>query len=378
MSDTSGADARTEQPTERRLEKAREEGSIVRAHGAAGTAVLLAGACVLLAGGGRMAELLKLSLGAGLDLAPDYMRDPDRLLAATARVVRPGLTALAPFLLLMVVVAFVADAVVGGWVISSRPLMPNMSRINPLSGFRRLFSQAALAEIVKALLKFMVVAGVAAWLIAGRLHGFLHVGADTWPGAVQDAAGLIETIFLILAACLAAVSLLEVPYQLHAFRGELKMSRQEIKDEQRELDGSPQTRRRIRGLRLRLARMRMMTEVPKADVVIINPEHYAAALRYREGGMAAPRLVAKGTGMVALRIRTVAGEHGVPVVEVPPLARSICRFVELGDEIPVGLYGAVAEVLAYVYRLRTARQAGQPLPGMPEDGRFDPPTDYVV
>src|SRR4029077_18947656 len=133
------------------------------------------------------------------------------------------------------------------------------------------------------------------------------------------------------------------------------MSREDIKDEQREQEGSPQTRRRIRSLRLKLARGRMMSEVPKSDVVLIHPEHFAAALSYREERMRAPRLIAKGTGLIALRIRAVAEEHGIAVVEAPPLARSINRFVDLGDEIPVGLYRAVAEVLAYVYRLKAAR-----------------------
>jgi flagellar biosynthetic protein FlhB len=154
------------------------------------------------------------------------------------------------------------------------------------------------------------------------------------------------------------------------------MSRQEMKDEHRDQEGSPQTKRRIRGLRLKLARARMMSEVPKADVVVVNPEHFAAALSYREDRMRAPRLVAKGAGLIALRIRAVAEEHDVAVVEAPPLARSINRFVELGDEIPVGLYRAVAEILAYVYRLRVARGGGEPAPPLPQDGRFEPPAEF--
>jgi len=156
------------------------------------------------------------------------------------------------------------------------------------------------------------------------------------------------------------------------------MTRQDVKDEMRELDGSPQTKRRIRALRRRLARMRMVMEIPKADVIVTNPEHYAAALSYREGRMRAPRLVAKGTGLVALRIREIAAEHGVPLIEAPPLARAICRFVDLDDEIPPGLYPAVAEVLAYVYRLRLARQGRRAPPPMPQDGRFEPPPEFAA
>jgi flagellar biosynthetic protein FlhB len=144
----------------------------------------------------------------------------------------------------------------------------------------------------------------------------------------------------------------------------------------RELDGSPQTRRRIRGLRIKMARMRMMAEVPKADVILVNPEHFAAALSYNENTMRAPRLVAKGTGLIALRIREVAAEHNVPIIEAPPLTRALCRFVELGDEIPTGLYGVIAEVLAYVYRLKLARDTGSSTPEPPQDGRFEPPAEF--
>jgi flagellar biosynthetic protein FlhB len=259
--------------------------------------------------------------------------------------------------------------------VSAKPITPDFTRIDPLKGFGRLFSKAALAEIVKALVKFVVVGAIAAWLVKRWLVDFLHVAAETWPAAPRHVATLSGEVFLILAGSLAAVTLFEVPYQLWQHRDQLKMSRQDLKDEVRDQEGSPQTKRRIRGLRVKMARARMMSEVPKADAVVVNPEHFAAALSYREDRMRAPRLVAKGTGLVALRIRAVAEEHGVPVIEAPPLARSINRFVDLGDEVPAGLYGAVAEVLAYVYRLKAARHEGLPAPPLPADSRFAPPAD---
>jgi flagellar biosynthetic protein FlhB len=266
---------------------------------------------------------------------------------------------------------------IGGWVLSGRPLTPDFSRLDPIKGFQRLFSRTAFVEIVKALVKFAAVGATAFWLIRAWSPAFLRVAAETWPRAVDDAALLWSRIFLILAASLVGVAILEVPYQVWAHRDRLRMTRQDIKDEMREVDGSPQTKRRIRLLRRRFARMRMAMEVPGADVVIANPEHYAAALHYREGKVRAPRLVAKGTGLVALRIREIAVEHGVPVIEAPPLARAICRFVELEDEIPTGLYAPVAEVLAYVYRLRAARDTGKPEPPLPQQQRFEPPVEFV-
>jgi flagellar biosynthesis protein FlhB len=375
MTDTSGGDARTEQATPRRLERAREEGSVVRAHSLAGAAVVIAGAGLVSVAGAKLADLLENSLRLGLAVEPENIRETSRLLATAGSITWPGVMILAPFLLLLAVVAFAADLLVGGWIVTTKPLAPDWSRISPAKGFGRLFSRAALAEIVKALVKFAVVGAVAGWLMRGWLGDFLHVAAETWPYAARNVGALSSEVFLILAASIAVVTGFEVPYQLWQHRDQLKMSRQEVKDEQRDQEGSPQTRRRIRSLRIKMARARMMSEVPKADVVVVNPEHFAAALRYDEHRMRAPRLVAKGTALVALRIRSVAEEHGVPVIEAPPLARSINRFVDLGSEIPVGLYGAVAEVLAYVYRLKAARSEGTTAPPLPDDGRFEPPAE---
>lgn len=376
MSETYSAEARTEQATARRLQRAREEGSVVRAHAVAGAAVLIAGAGMLALAGGRLIDLLGSSLRFGLALQPETMREPSRLAAAVVQVAWPAVTILVPFMLVLAGVGLVADLAIGGWIVSARPITPDFTRIDPLKGCGRLFSRAALAEIVKALVKFVVVGALAFWLMRSWAADFLHIAAESWPYAPRHVAALATEAFVILAAALAVVTVLEVPYQLWQHRDQLKMSRQELKDEQKEQEGSPQTRRRIRGLRLKLARARMMAEVPKADVVVVNPEHFAAALSYREDRMRAPRLVAKGSGLIALRIRSVAEEAGVPVVEAPPLARSINRFVDLGDEIPVGLYRAVAEVLAYVYRLKAARAGGAPIPPLPQDGRFAPPAEF--
>jgi flagellar biosynthetic protein FlhB len=378
MTDSYGAEGKTEQPTSRRLEKARAEGSVVRAHGVAAGTILLTGAVALSLGGAKFVELLELSLRRGLSLEPDAVHEPARLLIAVSRVVTPGLDIVAPFLILMGVVGFVADIIVGGWTFSTKPLGADFSRIDPLRGLARLFSRGALVELFKSLAKFAVLCAIVIWLIRSWGPAFLHAAAETWPYAADHAALLWNRIFLILSASLVSVAALEVPYQIWAHRDRLKMTRQEIKDEMRELDGSPQTKRRIKVLRRKLARMRMAMEIPKADVVVTNPEHYAAALRYQEGKMRAPRLVAKGTGLVALRIREIAAEHGVPMVEAPPLARAICRFVELDDEIPTDLYSAVAEVLAYVYRLRAAKEAGGPVPAVPQDRSFEPPPEFAV
>lgn len=368
---------RTEQPTPRRLEKAREAGEVVRAHGGAAAAVLIAGAVALAAFGAHFANRLELTLRLGLVANPRDLATPERFLAAAGRIIGPGLGATASFLVFLAAVGFLADILVGGWVLSTRPLVPDPSRINPLLGLKKLFSRTGGVEIVKALIKLLVVTAIAVVLLRDWAGGFVQLAAAAWPQALRQAVLLLSRMFVILAAVLLALAALEVPYQLWDHRDRLKMTRQEVKDESRELDGSPQTKRRIRTLRRRLARMRMMTEAAKADVVVTNPDHYAAALSYSAGAMRAPRLVAKGTGLVALRIRAVAREHEVAIVEAAPLARAICRWVELGDEIPVGLYPPVAEVLAYVHRLRIARASGGPAPP-PQRQRFEPPPEFAA
>jgi flagellar biosynthetic protein FlhB len=371
-------DGKTEQPTARRLERARDEGTVVRAHGAAAAGVVMAGAIALSWGGALFLNRLELSLRLGLSADPAAVRDRARLLAAAGPIVAPGLKAILALAVVLIAAALFANLAVGGWIFSAQPLVPDPSRISPIAGLRRLLSRDAGAEMLKALVKFVAIAAIAAWLIRSWAPAFVLLAAESWPHALQHAAVLWTWMFLSLAAGLAGISVLEIPYELWSHRNRLKMTRQELRDELRDLEGSPQTKRRIKTLRLRFARMRMMAEVPRADVVVVNPEHYAAALRYREGEMRAPRLVAKGTGLVALRIREIARDHGVPIIEAARLARAICRFVELEDEIPTSLYPPVAEVLAYVYRLRLARETGAPPPPLPQDGRFEAPGEFAV
>jgi flagellar biosynthesis protein FlhB len=342
----------------------------------AAAAVVVAGAAMLVFGGGTLLHALEIGLRRGLSPPNSLLDGGAGLLAAAAGVATPGLEAALAFVGALAAVGLLADILVGGVNFSLQPLTPNFSRLNPFSGLARLFSRTALGELVKAVIKFVVVGAVAVLLIRARVADFIAAAAATWPGAAALAVSLIARIFLLLAALLMALAALEVPYQVWSHRNRLRMTRQEVKDEMRELDGSPQTKRRIALLRRRRARARMASEVPKADVVVTNPEHYAAALQYRADSMRAPRLVAKGTGLVALRIREIAIEHEVAIIEAPPLARAICRHVELDDEIPPGLYPPVAEILAHVYRLRAAAAAGRP-PPEPQPHRFEPPAEFA-
>ncbi|MGH6989192.1 MAG: flagellar biosynthesis protein FlhB [Stellaceae bacterium] len=375
MSDTSNED-KTEQPTRRRLEKAREEGTVVRAQSLPGAAIMVTAALFLSMDGGALLRAMERAMFAGLRLDPATMRDPALAMARAWRVLAPPVEATAALLLLLFVIGFVSNLAIGGWVFSPKLLMPDTQRISPLAGLKRLFSHEGLAELLKSVAKVVVIGGVTYWVLRDSAASLVDLSRESLPAATVNLADFMTRTLLMLAAALALVAALEVPYQLWSHQGRLRMTRQEVRDEMRDVEVNPHIKQRLRTLRRRMARMRMMTEVPRADVVITNPQHYAAALRYQEGTMRAPRLVAKGSGLIAQRIRELADEHGVPIIEAPPLARAICRYVELEDEIPVGLYRAVAEVLAYLYRLRLARDTGRPAPPPPRDGRFEPPEEF--
>jgi flagellar biosynthetic protein FlhB len=257
-------------------------------------------------------------------------------------------------------------------------ITPDFSRLNPIRGFMRLWSREALVELLKSVAKLAVVAVIVYWWLSGEARAVVDLARDGWPGSLSRMTGLIANVFLIASFAVFVVSLFDVPYRIWSHRQDLRMSREERREEAREVEGNPHTKRRLRMAFRKLARMRMMTQVPSADVVLINPLHVSVALRYVEGSSRPPKLVAKGVGLVALHIREVAKANGVPLVEAPPLARALNRFVEIEDEIPVPLYRAVAEVLAFVYRLRAARDAGKPDIPVPQDGLFDPPEGLRV
>ena len=377
MADDQASENKTEEPTGRRLSKAREEGSIARSRELPSAIMLMTGAAIVFWGGTVAASLLERMVATGLRIDPLLGRDPARLLAGAWVVVKPALAVVIVFGGGIAVIGTLSALLVGGLVFSWRPVMPDLARLDPIQGFARLWSREVLVEIVKSVIKLLGVAAVAYWWLRGAARNFADLARAGWPGGLWQAGSLLGQLFLLTSISLAIVVLLEVPYRIWSHRQDLRMSRQELRDEAREVEGNPQTKRRVKQMRRKVARARMMSQVPKANVVLTNPTHVSVALQYQQGTMRAPRLVAKGAGLVALRIREVAAEHDVPIVEAPPLARSLHRYVEMEDEVPAALYRAVAEVLAFVYRLRAARAAGKPEP-VASSANFDPPAELRV
>lgn len=358
---------RTEPASPRRLEQAREQGQVARSlELTTFLMVMIPGVLLLTAGAGIVDGLQTLVRHA---LAPDraVMLDPAAALAQLRDLFAHALLVIAPLLGASLLVALVAPMLLSGWLFSPQALEPRASRMSPLAWVSRTFSWQGAIELAKAVLKTVLLGGVLVAVLWDQAETFALLAAQPLPSALVDMVGLLRAAFVAVMLVLLLVVVIDVPFQLWQHAKQLRMTREEVRKEARETEGSPELRGRIRQLQREMARRRMMAEVPRADVVVTNPTHYAVALRYQEGRMRAPEVVAKGAREVAERILETAREHSVPVLQAPPLARALHRHAELGEAVPAALYGAVAEVLAWVYQLRLARDYGVAAPARPEE-----------
>jgi flagellar biosynthesis protein FlhB len=269
--------------------------------------------------------------------------------------------------LLLMLVALVSPLLIGGWMFSTKALMPNFGRMNPMSGIGNIISTRSLVELGKAIIKAVVIGSIA-WIVAkSQIDSVLMLAVEPLSTSGAHLGHILLTSFIAIASGLVLIAAVDVPYQMWHYANKLKMTREEVRQEAKESDGNPEIKAKIRQQQREMARRRMMAEVPTADVVVTNPTHFAVALKYTDGQMRAPKVVAKGADAVAAKIRELAQENKVPLLEAPPLARALYRHAELGDEIPEALYTAVAEVLAYVFQLRAYGKNGGVRPQAPRD-----------
>jgi flagellar biosynthetic protein FlhB len=369
---------RTEPASPRRLEQARERGQVPRSPELSTFAVLLAAGGGMVMMGDALVDSLEMITRAGLTLDRASAFDTAALTVRLYEGAAAALVGFAPLFLLVLLVAVVAPMLVSGWLFTFQALQPDFSRLNPITGLKRILSWNGAIQLGKALLKTIVVGGVAAWVVwAERAEIVSLVGAPVEPGLVH-LGGLLGRTFLVIAGAFALIVVVDVPFQIWDHHRQLRMTKEEVRRELKETEGDPQIKARIRSLQREAARRRMMAEVPKADVVVTNPDHYAVALRYTEATMRAPRVVAMGALLVAERIVALARDNGVPVLRAPPLARALFAHAEIGQEIPGALYNAVAEVLAWVYQLRRFEAGGGERPvepaALPVPAGLDPGT----
>ena len=351
MAEDSDAE-RTEPASEKRLRQAREDGDIPRSREVATFTVLMtAGAGLWMMGGGIVTKLSTV-LERGLSLDREQVYNPNVLIERILADVAGVLLACLPLAGSVMLMMLASPMLIGGWNFSAKAFTPNFGKLNPMRGLGNMVSTNALVELLKAVAKTLLVGAVAWFVVMSQKDAVIGLVVEPFGTAAPHLGGLLAKAFLTMVGALGAIAILDGPYQMWHYADKLKMTRQEVIQESKESDGNPQIKGKIRQMQRQMAQKRMMANVPTADVVVTNPTHFAVALKYGEGQRGAPRVVAKGTDEVAARIREIAKENKVTLLEAPALARALYKHTDIDDEIPEALYSAVAEVLAYVYQLR--------------------------
>jgi len=357
---------KTEAASSRRLEQAREEGQVPRSREVGAFLILFVSACAFWFLGPWMVQRASSIVRRGLILDEALTRDPQAMVLRFSDLSFDALLSFAPFIFLLVLASLAAPFLLGSWNFSMKALTPDLGRLDPISGLSRLISWSGLLELVKAVAKALLVGGVAAWVMWRERNDIFALFAQSIEVALSSAGHLLSYSFLIIVLAMLLIVAIDVPFQLWQYHDKLKMSKEEVKQEGKEMEGNPEVKGRIRQLQRQAARRRMMGAVPTADVIVTNPTHFAVALAYKSG-MGAPKVLAKGMGEIAQKIREIGSINGVPMLEAPPLARALYRHAEIDQEIPSALYAAVAEVLAYVYQLANWRQVGGNYPIPPRE-----------
>jgi len=360
MSENESAGEKTEQPTEKRLKDAREQGNIPRSRELATAAVFIAGVAALLTLSGGMARGAQDWMRFALSPEQALRNDPFAMFGHFGDLILRGMWVILPLVIICLLAGFIGPVLMGGLRWSAKSMAPDFKRMNPLSGMKRLYGPEAIAEFIKSLLRVAfvgVAAGIVLWQGMHQLRGLLRQSLES---AIVNGLGFTLKLMLATGLAMGLLAAFDAPYQKWNWMRKLKMTREELRREMKESEGSPEVKGRIRQLQHQMANRRMMEAVPTADVVVVNPTHYAVALKYDGANMSAPRVVALGVDETAAHIRDIATGNKVPLVSAPPLARALYREGQLGKEIPVRLYAAVAQVLSYVYQLRTWRTGAMP------------------
>lgn len=368
---------RTEPASPRRLQEARDKGNVPRSKELSTFAELIVAAAVLIMMGPQLAQGMTDLMRRTLTFDRQAFEQQDFMWNTLIQSTLDMLMLFFPLLLLLLVIVLAVPMVMGGWLFSVEALQPDFGRANPMKGIGRLFSVTSLAELGKALAKSLLVGLVGFWVIWHYRAEILGLGAEPLTSGIVHLGSMMSWAFIFITAAMILIVALDVPFQLWDYYRKLRMTKEEVRQEAKESEGDPQLKARIRAVQREAARRRMMAQVPKADVIVTNPTHYAVALKYDEKSMRAPRVLAKGSYLLAERIRELGAEHNIPILRTPPLARALYRHAELEQEIPAALFAAVAEVLAYVYQLRSYNAGSGVMPVAPENLPVPEGMDFI-
>ena len=371
----SDSSEKTEDPTARKLRKAREDGQVARSTELPAAAVTISAMLIMFMIGGVWVARLSQQFAAGFTFDRKTLDSPKLLPLAFGQQMSDGLLLVLPLLLVTALAAILASGATGGYLFSMKSVLPNFGKLNPGAGLVRIFGTKAWVELLKSIAKFTLI-GTVLWILVTRHLGeLLHMGEMSLQPALEAAGLLIAESALWLSLCLLFIALIDAPYQKYAFIKSMRMTKQEVIDEMKDMEGKPEVKAKIRQRQREMSNARMIQKVKDADVIITNPEHFAVALSYDPGGDGAPILLAKGADHIAARIREEAKLHGIEIFSSPPLARAIYFTTEVDRSIPEALYYAVAQVLAYVFNLAQIRPGTQamqrPAPKLPKDMQFD-------
>ncbi len=355
MAESESGQDKTEDPTEKRKKDSREKGEIARSKELNTLAVMLAGAGGLLIFGGMLAQDLMELMRMNFSLSREVIMDQRSMGTFLLHSGKIALVAIQPIMITLLLAALIGPIALGGWLFAAGSMAPKFSRMNPGAGLKRMFSMKAIVELLKALAKFFIVLAVALVVLSSDVDDLLRIAHEPLDQAIIHSVLLVGWSTLWMACGLILIAAVDVPVQIWESMKKLKMTKQEVRDEHKDQEGRPEVKQRIRQVQREMSQRRMMAAIPDADVVITNPTHYAVALKYDSEKGGAPVLLAKGSDFLALKIREIAVANNVMLLESPALARSIYYSTELEQEIPGGLYLAVAQVLAYVYQIRQHR-----------------------
>lgn len=358
---------KSEEASEQKREKAREDGDVPRSK-ELGTCVLLlvAGMGFLMSGGAMSAALTHYFVDV-FNFERTTAMDPNLILSHLASHTATALMAFLPFLLMLFAAAMFSPILIGGWNFNVNALQPKFGKLNPIQGIGNIISINSLVELVKAILKALIVGVISYLVISHDIPAFVTLLITPLDIGVTEMGNLLTKSFLMIVGGLVIIAAIDVPYQLRHYSNKLKMTKEEVRQESKESNGNPEVKGRIRQQQREMARRRMMSEIPKADVIITNPTHYAVAIKYSEESKGAPTVIAKGSDVLAMKIREIGATHKIPTLESPKLARALFAHTELGAEIPEALYSAVAEILAFVYQLRQFKKQGGAYPTFPSN-----------
>lgn len=353
------AQEKTEEATPKRQQSARERGTIARSRELNTCLILLIGGAAVWGLSDRMMSGLQAVARAAWEPGRERLMDAHSVMRVFADAIHATLVSVAPLLAITFIVAMIAPVLLGGFNFSPNALAFSWAKLNPLTNFKRVFGLQGLIELVKSMVKFVIVFAVTWWVLSGLVGEFIGLGSEPLEQGIYHLGRLMMSTFLWLSAALILVVVVDIPFQIWSTNKQLRMTLQEVRDDFKESDGKPEVKQRIRAMQIERSQRRMMANVPTADVVITNPTHYAVALKYDAKTMRAPVLVAKGADLVASEIRRVAQAKKVPTLSSPALARAIFFSTELEAEIPIGLYKAVAMVLAYIVQIKAKKARPQ-------------------